>query len=200
VSARGAPRLVLTRAAACAAASLAASLAACASGNPELDTQTTRVRETTRLAFQGGSLAVELLADDRIIEQELEVSPERAWSVLPAVYAALDLPVTTLVSDTRLIGTQGAQAPRRLGGEPLSRAVSCGSAAFGQDNADLYEVTLLTLSDIRPRDGGSTLRTLVRGSARAQGGSDAAVRCASRGRIEQRIGTLVREWLAAARR
>jgi hypothetical protein len=179
---------------------VAACASAGASADPGLDAQTTRVRETTRLAFQGGSIAVELLADDRIIELPLDVAPERAWAVLPAVYAALDLPVTTLVSDTRLIGTQGARVPHRLGGEPLSRAVSCGSAAFGQDNADLYEVTLLTLSDVKPREGGSMLRTLVRGSARAQGASDAAVRCATRGRIEQRIGALVRERAAGAAR
>jgi len=150
------------------------------------------VRETTHLAFEGGSIAVEMVADDRVVETPIDATPARVWALLPAVYASLDLPVTTMVGEHRLIGTQGARAPRRLGGEALSRAVSCGSGAFGQENADVYEVTLLTLSDVRPREGGALLRTLVRGSARTPGTSDHAVRCASRGRIEQRVQELVR--------
>ena len=188
---------VVARVAACAAA---VGAAACASGTPALDGSTTRVRQSTHVLFEGGSITVEMQADDRVVETPLDVPPERAWAVLPAVYAALGLPVTTMVTDARLIGTQGAQAPKRLGGAPLSRAVSCGVGAFGQDNVDHYEVTLLALSDVKPREGGSLLRTLVRGSARAPGTSDAAVRCASRGRIEQRVGQLVRERVAAPAR
>jgi hypothetical protein len=154
------------------------------------------VRETTRLAFDGGSISVEMAADDRIHETPLAEPPERVWAVLPGVYESLGLPVTTMLGEHRLIGTQGARAPRRLGGEALSHAVSCGSGPFGQENADTYEVTLLTLTDVRPRDGGSVMRTLVRGNARTPGTSDRAVRCASRGRIEQRVQELVRARLA----
>jgi hypothetical protein len=186
-------RPAVTGAARAALVALAGAGAACASGAPELGTRESRVRERTEVLFRGGSITVELQPDDRLIETPLDVPPERAWALLPAVYATLGLPVTTLIAESRLIGTQGAQAPRRVGGEPLSRAVSCGVDAFGQENADRYQVTLLMLSDVKPHDRGSLLRTLVRGSARAPGTSDAAVRCASRGRIEQRVGQLVRE-------
>ena len=204
MSARRAPALGTAPCAALpavlAAALAAALVAACASATPELDRHTSR--ERAQLVFEGRSVAVELQPDDRVVETPLRMSAERAWAVLPAVYSALGLPVTTMVTDSRIIGTQGAQAPRRVGGEPLSRALSCGVGPLGQDNVDHYEITLLALSDVKPDEGagGSLLRTLVRGSARAPGTSDAAVRCTSRGRIEQRVEQLVRERAAVAPR
>lgn len=180
-----------------AVACLATCLAACASAPPRLDATESQGRGTARFAFVGSPIVVELTPDDRIVETDVSATPERVWAVLPAVYAALEIPVTTLMADQRLIGTQASRVPRQLAGEPLSRAVSCGTGPLGLPNADTYEVTLLALTDVQPLGSRALVRTLVRGGARARGTSDVGVRCASVGRIEQRIGALVRARVAA---
>jgi hypothetical protein len=101
-------------------------------------------------------------------------------------YRDQGIPVTVVEPEARLIGTVESRIRRRLGGERLTRYLSCGSTVMG-DRADRYEIYLTVLTQLETLDAGTGVYTHVRASAVAGGGSGSPVRCQTRGRLEREI-------------
>jgi hypothetical protein len=129
----------------------------------------------------------------------VDASPERTWAVLKEVYQVLKLPVNTMVDRDRRIGVEAKRFRTKIGGERSSRVVSCGRASDGQEAADSYEVMLDVMSTVIPNpDGvGATIVSALGGDAKPVYTSGDPVRCMSTGRLEERIGEMVRNRIAA---
>jgi hypothetical protein len=109
------------------------------------------------------------------------------------VYQALEIPVTTLLSDQRLVANEAFKVRRRLHGQPLSRYLDCG-ASMGQQNADTYAVTMSIRTQLAgDPTGGTTVLTLVQATAVAPAFSNTPVSCASNGALEQLITNMLAE-------
>ncbi|MFL5605868.1 MAG: hypothetical protein ACJ8AD_05445 [Gemmatimonadaceae bacterium] len=116
----------------------------------------------------------------------LTIASSRVWAALPAVYAALDIPLSVADTGSHVIGAMYLSRRRPIGGERLSRLLSCGDSSFGP-NADHYEVQFTALSLVTPIDSAhSALTIAVNGVALANGNSQ-RIACNTTGRLERRI-------------
>ena len=158
--------------------------------------QTTRPVDTGAGGVQG--MQLRSVTEDFARATTVGATPDAVFGVLPAVYEELKLPVATLVSAERRIASQNARFRERVGGERAARSLSCGTAADGREAADSYELTLdIATIAVASADGASTeVKTVVSGLAKPVFTSGEPVRCASTGRVEERIATAVRAKLA----
>jgi hypothetical protein len=116
----------------------------------------------------------------------LLVNEDRAWELLSKAYESLGLTPTYSDPTKKVIGVQNLVTHKPVGGERLSRLLDCGVDVTGP-NADYYEVHLTVMSGVQATDsGGSKVTTRVAAWA-APNGLSSSVRCASTGRIEERI-------------
>lgn len=175
------------------AAAVGLAVAGCASGGTAPVPTATGTTQTTMRVDGGASTSyqTQLTHDDRAMETELAVSADRAYAILPLVYEQIGLKINTAVSDSRTIGVNAAST-RRLGKEPLSRFLSCGTNVTGVSLADTYAVTLTVLSRVTPSGTtGALLSTQVLATAQPMGTSGTTVTCQSTGTLEDRIAKTV---------
>lgn len=167
-------------------------LAACASagGGETTDlTRTTTATTTTSVAGSGGTVA-SIATDTREVQSTLGVpiSADRAWTLLPLVYADLGIEVATMRQNERAVGNPSFRTRRSIGGVRASRYLECGSASGGP-NADTYSLTLDVITQVRAAPSGDSTYLDTRLGAQAQnptyGGS--VVTCSSTGGLERRI-------------
>jgi len=158
--------------------------------------QTQRPLDTGASGLQG--TALRSVTEDFVRATTVEAAPDAVFGVLPAVYEEFKLPVATLVSAERRIASQNARFRERVGGERAARSLSCGTASDGRDAADSYELTLdiATVAVAAPGGQGTEVKTVVSGLAKPVFTSGEPVRCASTGRLEERIAAAVRAKLA----
>ncbi len=182
--------------AAAAAARLAALLlaGACASAATSGSTPASGVTyTTTRIETpMGGSYEVRTTADNRSTDAIYLASADAVWRVLPLVYDSLGIKLTAMDAAGRSLGTQNARTRRRLGGDAMSRSLSCGVGVTGEDNANSYDVYLTVMSAVEPQGTDhAVMHTWVQASARPTATSGDPVRCGSTGWLERRIADLV---------
>ncbi|HEX6070199.1 MAG TPA: hypothetical protein VFZ18_10245 [Longimicrobiaceae bacterium] len=163
-------------------------LAGCASG-----AATGRPPENPARVTTAGTGADILIANDTEAGAlGVRATPEAAWIGLPGVFEALEIPVDRVDSRQKTLGNSGFTTRRRLGGQPLSAYLSCGSTLSGPI-ANQYEVRLAVVSQILPAaEGDAHIRTRVEATARSRdGASSSSVPCASTGGLETRIAELL---------
>lgn len=145
--------------------------------------------------------AVAVYQDNRTAIATLDATPERVWSVLPAVYEQLGIPVTTLLPQERTLGNKQASVVRRLAGERPSVFLDCGVDGLGLPFADRYRITLSAMSTVEPgATGTSELQTRLNATAVQQGASGDPVLCNTTGRLEKQIVRLAQERLRGSDR
>jgi hypothetical protein len=121
---------------------------------------------------------------------------DTVFHVLPAVYAALGMPVRAADVKQYVLGTQGMKVHSKLGKVPLSRYIDCGSAIQGMASADTYDVVLTVTTRVKAIEaGGSDVATTVIASAKPPQYSSEYMRCGTKGVLEARIIELVNETL-----
>jgi hypothetical protein len=121
---------------------------------------------------------------------------EQVLRALSQVYTGLGLAAAVDPRGTS-VGTGTITLRGRIENRPNSVYFDCGITSVGQSGADVHRVTVVVRSSVSPDpSGGTAVRTLVEGSARATGGgSTTPVRCASTGELEKRIAQLVQTQL-----
>lgn len=119
------------------------------------------------------------------------------YEAVLAAFKALEVQPDLIDPARGMVGMTNVPKMRRLGRQPLSRLVSCGSGMMGP-NADNWRVYLTVYAFVDPAAGDSTrLRVAVVGGAKDVAGSSTdAVPCASTGALEEQVGTRVRRTLA----
>lgn len=172
----------------------AASVAACASSGLQPETR----QSTIDANSPSGTDLVRVQKTLIPTEEAVPVAPGRAWTVLPAVYDLLGIPVGTVDPANMLFGNQSLQARVRLGSVPISRYFSCGAnSVTGIPNADNYAITIRVLTQLKPGpNGGTTVSTLADAYGRAQAFSSGDVPCGSTGVLEKQIVARIGELAA----
>lgn len=163
---------------------------ACASSRPvgrEPATQTVRI-----VGAGGGSGELTLTSNDAAHVSNVPFPVDDIWRVLPAVYTALGIPLTTIQSDLKVIGNEGFTLRRRLGDTALSRFLECGRTQI-DNNADTYEVHLVVLTQIRTAAPlTTTMATSVQAAAKPLAFAGDYSKCSSKGELEKRIDLAVK--------
>lgn len=177
-----------------------AGLSACASGGgQESISEEQRGMSSMRIDVGGLSGAFDLryVEDIAPAEDTLDAPVARLWDALPGAYVELDIPLASVNAEARLLGNDGFRAQGRLGQERISQYIHCGRRMTG-DIADRYEVYFTILSQVQDVEGTGRTRivTLVDATASPSSTSGNAVRCSSRGRLEQRIHEKLRARVA----
>jgi hypothetical protein len=140
-----------------------------------------------------GSATLTTTSSYQALVDALPASADRVWALMPAVYQELGIDFTTVDQATRVIGNDELKLRQRIGREPLSRFVSCGSEN-GRENADSYEVTMRVRTQVVPADSASSrVVTAVSATARSRLFSSGDVACSSTQRLESRIAEVTKE-------
>lgn len=123
----------------------------------------------------------------------LAAGREEAWLALKEALAELAVPIAFEDQSAGEIGHQRARLFRRLGKQPLSSYLSCGSGSTGP-NADSYAVHLTFVAFLRPagEQAVAVMPLLTAYAVDVAGGRNDPVMCTSTGRLESRIGALLR--------
>ena len=113
------------------------------------------------------------------------------WQALPAVYDSLGIPRNTLDVPSRTIGNTGYLTRRTLGKTRLSDYIDCGSPQM-RPAADYYDVNLSVLTQLQSESSGATkVTTTLVASAKSPSFSGQFDRCASTGRLETKLFSLL---------
>lgn len=172
---------------------LLASACASGGGRATLPNSTGSQQSTVRIdGGASGASEIRLTRDDAAFETPVATSPDAAFAALPAAYEALGMPINTLITDARTVGTSGLRVRGRLGKTPLSRYLQCGIDATGLQHADSYQVQMSVMTRVNAAasaPGGSTLVTQVVAAARPMSVSGNEIACTSTGQLERVIAT-----------
>ena len=164
--------------------------AACASSHPGSSRPTS---ESVRVISESG-MNIRMAGPDGATTGTVPFSPERVWTVLPAVYDSLGIPIATVDSKRFLIGNTGFKLTQKLGKTSLSKLIDCGRTQ-GFPSADSYDVYLQVTTHVQPKDHGSTLSTLVEAAGKPASLSGDYVKCSTNGTLEAAIIAGVRDRL-----
>ena len=179
------------------ACSLLLAAAGCASGTH--DPASTPAQGTSVVRATSGDLNANLAASGEPTQDLVQAPQEQVLRAVNQAYTGLGLAASV---DPRgnAVGTGAIDLRGRIENRPHSVYFNCGITAVGQQAADVHRVTISVRSSVSPAQGGGTyIRTLVEGSAKAQtGGATTPVRCASTGQLERRIVQIAQVALAAA--
>ena len=145
------------------------------------------VERNVRIGFEGGELALRTTEERRVQVDTVGLGPDETWAFLPLVFDDLEIPLTTVNGEAKLLGAVETRVRSRLGKHRLARLLRCGTRPTGPV-ADRYEVYLTAVSQVEPlEDGRSLVVTHVAAKALPGGYSGNAIRCATTGRLEQAI-------------
>jgi hypothetical protein len=118
---------------------------------------------------------------------DLQAPIDKVWEALPAAFASLSIPISVNDPTNHVIGTERMRTHHYLGDARLSKLLSCGESAGGQ-NADTYDVLLSTITRLQPNStGGTTVTTTVDAVAKPASVAAQYNGCVSSGQIETRL-------------
>jgi hypothetical protein len=130
--------------------------------------------------------------------EHVEFPMQAVWDALPGVYTELGVPEVGVDPAARTVGNGSFVASRTLGGEPLSRFVSCGTTPIGRPVADEARVQMDVRTVVTAEGGETSLRTTLQATARGnRGTSSDNLPCTSTGRLEARIAIMLRQKLVS---
>lgn len=119
---------------------------------------------------------------------------DEVWSVLPAVYAELGIPLSLNEPANKTLGNLGWRTRRQIARVPMQRYLDCGSSGTIA-NAETYNITMTITTTAKPNPaGGSVVSTALTATGRNPVTSSTSdVRCASTGDLEIRIRDMVQK-------
>lgn len=139
----------------------------------------------------GGTSRLTVTSSSGPTTMAMEFAPDQIWKVLPAVFDSIGVPVNHLDPASKTIGNDGFKARQRLGNTRMSLYFDCGTTQIGP-NADSYDMYITVLVKVQPAGSASRLVANIEASSRPITFSQAYSRCNSRGKLEERIGDLIR--------
>ena len=189
------PRVPAPGRGALAAAVLVALAGACASSSRQAGPDETPIAsgQSARVVVPGSGSTTHMetraVNEDYLRTTSVAAPADRVWLAVAGAYDDLKLPITTRVDASRQVASQGRRFRGSIGGTRLGILFNCGSSAAGGDLADSYELTVDVASTVAPAADAaqSTVQSVVSALARPVMTSGEPVRCASTGRLEQKI-------------
>jgi hypothetical protein len=161
----------------------------CASSGPSPNTGIAAPSERIIASDNQGVMRTTVAPNAKV---RIPAAPSRVLPALRGVFDDLAIPVTTNDPSSGRLGNTNFWKSRRLGNEPISTYLNCGSTITGLA-ADTYRVYISLLTAVRPDgSGGSELETAFTAQAQNMEGTTAdRVACGTTGRLEERIQKMV---------
>jgi hypothetical protein len=154
-------------------------------------------RQIVRIDNPTAAIDIDLASSSNPKVASVAAPIERVWTLLPAVYDSLGIPIGNVNSTTRTLGNTGLKIRTRLGKEYLSTYIDCGRSQIGE-SADSYDVVLTIFTQADSTAGGETrVTTSVDAVARPATYSQAYSRCATKYVLEARVIKLLKARLGA---
>jgi hypothetical protein len=175
----------------CAVLLLAIANACASSGGTEQPV----IPHTTRVVTPTAGLSVTTTTESPAITSELPFPLERVWAVLPSVYDSLGIAPVEVNAAGRFVSGSNLKLRRRLGTEPLTRILDCGTSQGGP-SAETYEIVMTVRTQLRAAaNGATTVATEVGATGKPIAFVGDVVPCRSKTRLEQKILDAVRRSL-----
>lgn len=176
---------------------LLATAVGCASSGQTEIRGTDRAMVSTQIRVGDVSNAFDLRYIEDITPREdtVPVDAGLAWGVLPQVYQELNIPLTSINQEARLLGTTRTAVRGELGDQRASRYFNCGRTMTG-DVAEQYQLVVTALTQVQEVEGSeekARVVTLVDAFANPRGAASGSVRCGSTHRLEGQITDRIRE-------
>lgn len=171
--------------------------AGCASSGSEVPQAGERQRNINiRTSRSSGTLNLRSDEDLDVVRDTLPGSPGDLFALLPGVYSRLGIPITTVNTGAKALGTVEYRARDEFAGDRISKWLDCGTSITG-DIADEREIYVTALTQLHPVEGerAAAISIYVKGYASKGSVSGNLKPCRSRSRLEQRIRS---ELVAAA--
>lgn len=172
-------------------------LVGCATTHPE---SARPASESVRVVggSDGGMGSMRISGSDGASRVTVAFPLDAVWSILPAVYDSLGIPVSTIDPNRRVIGNPGFKAHKRLGSTSLGRYIDCGRTQ-GFPSADSYDVYLNITTHVQsgPTQSSTVMSTLLEAAARPMAFSGEYTKCSTLGALESAINDAVRKKLAS---
>jgi hypothetical protein len=173
-------------------------VAGCATNHPESSRPTS---ESVRvIGGDGGMGSMRMSSGEAASTASLAFAPDQVWTILPAVYDSLGIPLSSIDPSRRIVGNPGFKAHQRLGKTSLGRYIDCGRTQ-GFPSADSYDIYLSITTHVQygKTSASTVLSTLIEAAGRPMAFSGDYTKCSSLGTLESAINDAVRKRLAAAR-
>jgi hypothetical protein len=163
---------------------------ACASTSSSGDDQP-QTNVTTRQLSSPGGRPIETTDMNGTDYVPVKGTRVEALTALTQIYAQMQIPIAMMVPDAGQIGNQNLRlATHRLHGHLVSFYLNCGQESMAGSRADLDEITISVLTNVRrSRDSLTVVGTTVQGWARPSGTSSNAVDCETTGELEKAIAS-----------
>ncbi|HYC51904.1 MAG TPA: hypothetical protein VEB19_12400 [Gemmatimonadaceae bacterium] len=117
----------------------------------------------------------------------IAVKLDQVWKTLPAVYGALEIPISEFDAEKNLVGNGGMKVYRRLGQNQLTKILDCGRTQIGQ-NADSYEIIMSVITTLAKVDSASTVvYTNIEASGQPMNYAGGQTRCRTKGELEKQL-------------
>lgn len=161
-------------------------LAACSSHAPPAASPSTGGTVRVTGGTNAGNTVSSMRTGDRndLYVDTLWVPLDRVWRVMPAVYNALEIQITTFDAEKNTIGNAGMKVYRRLGKTPLTRYLDCGRTQIGQ-SAESYDIQMSVLTRLTPVDSGRTVvSTNIEAAGRPMQFAGGETQCRTKGALE----------------
>ncbi len=168
-------------------------LAACATapaGPPPVEGPT--AQGTRIMTDTGTDRGIRVEDDATAAVARVAATRAAVWEALPHAYRLVGIENAAQDSASGTIGVTRLTVNRVMAGERLSTMLSCGNSIAGPVT-ESHTIRLSVSTQVEAAERGSVLRTMVRAVARSNDGTGRSeIRCASTGRLEQRIADAVR--------
>lgn len=168
------------------ALSAALAAAACSSGGSLTPAGTTGVSSSIQTDVGGQAVSFSRWEDLYVRKDTLEGDPDDLYRQAVQVYADMEIPITTVDAEERVVGAVEKRIRRELAGQRISRYLRCGSNLSGEI-ADRYDVWITVASRVEPVEGGAAVLTHVQAVASQGQVSGHRVRGTTEGRLEREI-------------
>src|SRR5688572_4237983 len=170
-------------------------VAGCATNHPESSRPTS---ESVRvIGGDGGMGSMRMSSGEAASTASLAFAPDQVWTILPAVYDSLGIPLSSIDPSRRIVGNPGFKAHQRLGKTSLGRYIDCGRTQ-GFPSADSYDIYLSITTHVQSGKTSQSTRmsTLLEAAGRPMAFSGEYTKCGSLGSLESAINDAVRKKLA----
>lgn len=163
-----------------------------AAGTPEAPVDVPEVYRLSERLKEGSVTNIQPDVDR--VSNQIPAGPDAVFEALAQVYEELGIEIAGMDRNARALNNPNLKISRRLGGERLSKYLSCGSGMAG-GFADQFRIQMNILSSVSPRpEGGSTLYTTIQAFGdNPEGTSNTRVPCGSTHQLEYRIAEMVAE-------
>mgnify|MGYP006300081907 CR=1 FL=1 len=170
-------------------------LAACASGNPETPEVGERSTNLSIQMSQGRqNLNLRTTAEINVVHDTISGDPGDLFSLLPAVYEEVGVPITSVNAAAKTLGALEVRARGDFAGERVSKWIDCGTSITGNvaDQREVYVTVLTQIEALEETEGVSGVSTHLTAYAVQAGRAGNRTDCGTSGRLERRIASALR--------